>query len=174
MKKMTASILALPLMLMAGGAFADDHKDMDSATGHAEMCTDHYAHAFGKIAYLQAKLGITDKQQAAWDAWSKVELDSAAKERDTCLGDKSMMHGDNNAPSILDQESHIETMLQAKLDELHASRGPLETLYGQLSSDQKQEFDHFGEWHHSPEGRMDKHGPMMSKHDHHEGEDGDH
>jgi hypothetical protein len=160
MKKLTASLFALPLLL-SGTAFADDHKDMhdDPAAWHQDMCTDHYAHAFGKIAYLQAKLGITDKQQAAWDAWQKVELDSAAKERDACLKDTPK---GEHAPSILDQESRIETMLQDKLDELHASRAPLEALYAQLDDKQKDEFNHFGEWHHSPKGEMDGH---MMKHD---------
>ena len=161
MKKLTATFFVLPL-LVSGAAFAEDgHKDMrdeDPAAFHREMCTDRYAHAFGKIAYLQAKLGITDKQQPAWDAWQKVELDSAARERDDCLNDKSMHRSGDEAPSILDQETHIETMLQAKLTELQASRPALQTLYGQLDDRQKDEFNQFGEWHHRPHGEMMEHG----------------
>jgi hypothetical protein len=155
MRKLTVSLLALPLLL-AGAAHADsDHMKMDPAQMHQDMCLDRYAHSFAKTAYLQARLGITDQQQAAWDAWQKTELDSAAKERDTCLSTAPKKGHDD---SILDQESRLETMLSTKLDELRASRPALEALYATLSSDQKDEFDHFGEqMHHQWHGPQGEH-----------------
>jgi hypothetical protein len=162
MKRLTAALLAMPLIL-SGTAFAesgpDDH-GMDAADWHREMCTDRYAHEFAKTAYLEARLGITDKQQAAWDAWQKVENDSAAKERDACL---TMAPKKDRDESILDQEAHTEMMLSQKLDELHASRPALEALYAELTTDQKEEFDHFGEWHNKP------HPPEMNQKGHMDG-----
>ena len=160
MKKLTALALSLPF-IVSGAAFADDRHDhdMSPAEMHHAMCTDRYAHMYGKTAYLQAKLGITDKQQAAWDAWQKAELDSATRERDACLAEQPK----DKADSIVEQEARLETMLQGKLDELHASRPALETLYAQLTDEQKDELNASGEWHHRP------HGMEMPQHDMHDG-----
>ena len=161
-KHLTAALLAMPLVLPIAAAHANDRDDMKE--GHKEMCSDRYAHAFGKLAFLQAKLGITDKQQDAWSKWQQVELDGAAKERDACLNEKLP---DDKAPTVVEQEDHLEKMLSAKLDQLQAARQPLADLYKVLSSDQKQEFDEFGEemhhrWHHGPEGGPE-HGPKGPK-----------
>ncbi len=164
MKRLHAALLALPLVIPAM-AYAKEHKpDSESkADWHAEMCNDHYAHAFGKLAYLQAKLGITDKQQDAWNKFSQAESDGAAKERDACLAD-TLPSGDT-PPSVLDQEDHLEKMLSAKLGQLQSSRPALVDLYKVLSTEQKEEFDQFGEdmihhahGGHGPEGPKGEHG----------------
>ena len=142
MKRLHAALLALPLLLPAA-AIANDHKsDKSAADWHAEMCIDRYAHAMGKLAYLQARLGITDKQQDAWNKFQAVESDSAAKERDMCASDKPKA---DTPSSVLDQEANLEKFLGAKLAQLQSSRPALENLYKVLDSDQKEEFDRFGE-----------------------------
>jgi hypothetical protein len=142
MKRFHAALLALPLLIPAV-AYANDHKsDKSVADWHAAMCSDRYAHAFGKVAFLQAKLGITDKQQDAWNAFAKSETDGAAQERDACLAQKLPS---DTPPSALDQEANLEKILSAKLAQLQASRPALENLYKVLDSDQKEEFDRFGD-----------------------------
>ncbi len=162
--RVLGALFALPMMLplAAHADMGDDHKD--GAERHQEMCSDHYAHTAGKLAYLQAKLGITDKQQDAWNRFYGSEIDSAAKERDACLAEKD--HGQH--PTVLEQEDRLEKMLSNKLDALRASRGPLEDLYKVLSADQKDEFDEFGE-------EQQHHWHKMGEHDGlgHEGRDHD-
>ena len=167
MKRLHVALAALPLMLPAI-AYANDHKhDGESkADWHAEMCSDRYAHSFGKLAFLQAKLGITDKQQDAWNRFSQAESDGAAKERDACLAEK-MPSGDT-PPTVLEQEDHLEKMLSARLDQLHSSRPALEDLYKELTASQKEEFDHFGE---EMAHRMHEHGGMDGEHGMHDGHD---
>jgi hypothetical protein len=159
MKKIAAVLIAAPL-LWAGASFANDdgHGDKDKAEWHKEMCTDRYAHTFGRLAYMEAKLNLTDKQQDSWNKWQQIELDSAAKERDDCL-----QNVPGEKPSILEKESFLEKMLTAKLDELKASRPALETLYNSLSGDQKEQFDRISDWergHHAMHGDGGPHGPM--------------
>ena len=167
MKKFHTSFMALPLLcaaaIMPAVAHADgDHKD--AAAWHSEMCTDHYAHEFGHLAYLQAKLGLTAEEQPLWDKFQQAKLDAATKHRDECL---QMTPKGDKRPTVLEREDRAEKMLTATLDELHAVRQPLEALYNGLTSDQKAIVDKEVAHHHGwgQEGEHGQMGPGQMDHD---------
>jgi hypothetical protein len=139
-------------------------RHVDHAAMHRQMCSERAALEAGHLAYLQAKLNLTEQQQAAWNKWRQVKLDGAAKERAACLD--LMPKGDTH-PSLLDREAHMEKLLSLKLDEMHASRPALEALYNVLTAEQKAIFDRSAGHHrgHGMErmgmGRMGMGGPGM-------------
>lgn len=111
----------------------------DFATWHKEMCTEHYARTAGHLGYLQAKLGLSEAQQATFAKWRQAVLEQSAKERATCL---EITPKANAKPTILEGEAHLEKMLSMKLQSLQATRPALEAVYESLSPEQKTIFDH--------------------------------
>jgi hypothetical protein len=124
----------------------------------AEMCQDRLAHATGDIAFLEAKLSLTDAQKPLFERWKKIRL-NAAKAAD-CTPPAE------GKPSLVDGLKHEEKTLRQRLDELKAELPALEALAASLSDDQKAAFDrqhhtpHWGGDHQGPDGHgPDKHGP---------------
>lgn len=125
---------------------------MDHAARHKEMCTDMYAHRASRLAYVQAKLNLTEQQQAAWNKWRQAVLDEATKAKTACL--EITPKADNAPPTILDREAGMEKMLSMKLQALQTTRPALEALYNVLSPDQKTTLDRsFGHHGHHGKGR---------------------
>ena len=129
------------------------HHMKDPVAWHKEKCIDHYARETGRLAFLEAKLDLTDAQKAPYDAWQHVLLDGAAKMRDACLADVPANAG--SPPTVLDREARAEKMMSTRLASLQASRPALEALYAALTPQQKAEFDHMAMaighrhgWHH--------------------------
>ena len=147
-----ALVAALPLLWSAAAlaqtAPADQpagppemHRTFDRAAWHKEHCVDHYAHLAGGLAFLEAKLNLTDAQRPAWDAWKKARLDDAAKTRETCVA--TVPQGDAR-PTLLEGEARMEKALSDRLSGLQARRPLLEALYKQLTPDQQKVFDRMG------------------------------
>jgi hypothetical protein len=111
-----------------------------------EMCADHYARQAAHLAYLEAKLKLTDKQRPAWQKWQQWELDAASKEQAACL--EGAPKGDAK-PTALERESRMEKFLSIRLQGMQAARPALEALYDTLSPEQKAIFDrpHFMHGH---------------------------
>jgi len=140
----------------------------DPVAWHKERCGDHYAGLAGRLAFLEAKLELTDTQRPAWNAWRQARMDDAAKQRDACVADvPAQPHA---RPTILEGEARMEKTLSARLAGLQARRPALEALYAALSPEQQKVLDrmgaphgheHGGEWHHhmGGEGGMGP-GPM--------------
>jgi hypothetical protein len=138
------------------------HRPMnDPVAWHKERCVNHYAGLAGKLAFLEAKLDLTDAQRPAWSAWRQARIDDAVKERDSCLADvPPQPHG---PPTILEGEARMEKMLSARLAGLQARRPALEALYAALTPEQKAILDRMG-------GR---HGHHHDADLHHDGQDHD-
>lgn len=148
-------------------ALAADHPrgdmagKMDFAEMHKQMCTDRYAHNAGRVAYIEAKLSLTDSQRPLFDGWKQTVLGSAKSRETECLARQPHMDG---GQSILDRQARMQDMLQHRLADLTAEQPSLKALYDSLSPEQKQVFDHgnrmgpggphgHGGWHdHSPRG----------------------
>jgi hypothetical protein len=111
----------------------------DMGAWHKDMCTEHYARTASHLAYLQAKLGLSEQQAAAFGKWRQAVLDQSTKERAACL---EMTPKGNAKPTMLDREAHLEKMLAAKLQSLQATRPALEAVYEGLTAEQKTIFDH--------------------------------
>jgi len=165
--RILAAVAAIPL-IWATSALAQSqpsnepapgmhHEMRDPVAWHKEKCANHYAHMAGRLAFVEARLNLTDAQKAAWDAWRQGRLDVAAKMRDACVAAVPAQPGAR--PTILDREAQAEKMMSARLAGLQASRPALEALYAVLTPDQKAVLDrmatdHPGGWHHRHDGMM--------------------
>jgi hypothetical protein len=117
------------------------HGKMDMAAWHQERCSDRYARHVGEVAYLEAKLSLTDAQRPLFASWKDAVLSSAKSNADACAA----MHPDfSHPPSILDREARMHDMLQKRLAELDAQRPAMTALYQALTLDQKRVFDGIG------------------------------
>jgi Spy/CpxP family protein refolding chaperone len=129
---------------------------MDRPAMHKAMCGDHYAHQVGRLAYLEAKLELTDQQRPLFAKWRQALLDGAAKHKAACL--ESGPKGDAK-PTALDREAHLEKMLSAALQTLQASRPALQALYDSLTPAQRAVMDHHGHFGHRGHPGGEMHGP---------------
>jgi hypothetical protein len=132
----------------------------DMAAWHAQRCNDHYAMAAGRLAFVEAKLSITDSQRPLFDHWRDAVLQNAQSRKSECLA-YQFKPGEQH--SILERTAMMEKWLQGRLAELQSQQPALEALYQSLTPQQKTEFDqsHHG-FHHGHDGHG---GPMMHHQD---------
>ncbi len=129
------------------------HHGRNLAEWHKKMCTERYARKVARLAYLEAKLDLTEQQRAAWDKWRQTRLNAATQERSACLENSSQPEG---RPTAVEREARLEKRLSLKLQGLQASRPALEALYDVLTPDQRAVLDHpHHGWRHH--GRWDEH-----------------
>ncbi|MGD0190093.1 MAG: Spy/CpxP family protein refolding chaperone [Rhizomicrobium sp.] len=167
--------IALGAMLASAGALAQSQAPQgpgmmhhwqkpgpeQMAAWHQKMCTDHYATAAGRLAYLEAKTGVTAEQRSAFNRWRDAVLSGARDRQQSCLAHPPEAH---HSLTALDRESMAEKMLSARLHDLQAQRPALEAFYQSLSAEQKVAFDEcahrHGLHHHGMDRghRMDGHG----------------
>src|ERR1700742_989926 len=62
----------------------------DMASWHQQMCSDHFARRVGEVAYLEAKLSLSDTQRPLFASWKESVLGSAKTNESACLA----MHHD--------------------------------------------------------------------------------
>jgi hypothetical protein len=113
----------------------------DVANWHQQMCSDRYARRVGEVAYLEAKLSLSDAQRPLFASWKDSLLTSAKSNEDACV---AMRHDFAHPPSVLDREAHLHDMLEHRLAELDAQRPAMTALYQVLTPDQKHILDGIG------------------------------
>ena len=116
----------------------------DRAAMHKEMCEDHQARAAAKLAYVEAKLALTDAQKPLFAKWRQAVLDNAGKQKTVCLANAAKMHDAKTPPampSVLEHEQREEAMLQTRLQMLQSTRPTLEAFYNSLTEAQKESFN---------------------------------
>lgn len=102
-----------------------------------EFCTDGYARAVGRLAYVEAKLALTPAQEPLFAHWKTVKLDSAAARRDACAAPhQAGKHG------ILARMAREEGQLKDRLTALERERPALTDLLAALTPEQKRVFNH--------------------------------
>ncbi len=106
----------------------------DMAKHHADMCTNMYAGAVGKMAALEVKLKLTAAQKPLFERWKNIRLSSAKARADKC---GTMKMPDRNM-SIIDGLKLHTTMLEARLADLKAETPSLEALVNALDKDQQE------------------------------------
>ncbi len=99
----------------------------------AQMCSDHYARAVGKLAYLETKLALTDQQKPAFERWKDVKLTSAKAHSAAC----ATRQWPGPDASIMERVKMQTKHLQDRLAELKAETPSLEALVGTLSAEQQ-------------------------------------
>jgi hypothetical protein len=115
------------------------------AAWHKQGCEDHYARAAGKLAFLEAKLGITDGERPTFDHWRDIVLHEAQSRKETCLAHQ-FTPGEHH--TVLERTAMMEKRLEMRLAALKAQEPALDALYQSLSPEQKTEFDHQHQGHH--------------------------
>jgi LTXXQ motif family protein len=159
------SLLGGPLAFAEDAPKSDvDQHQQDRAEWHQKMCTEHYARKASRLAYLEAKLALTEPQRAEFNKWRQIKLDAAGERRTACL---QHQHKEGATLTALDREARREKFLSARLAQLQASKPALQALYDSLSPEQKTVFDqaeaghhHRGHrygWQHEGEGREGSH-----------------
>jgi hypothetical protein len=103
-----------------------------------DMCVERFARSAGRLAYLQARLELTEAQQPLWDKWAAAVAAGGATERTDCV---ASLAGDKPPVSALDRDARLEKLLTDKLETLKTARPALEALYQSLSSEQRALFD---------------------------------
>jgi len=166
---------ALPL-LWGPAAFAQEgnpgdggHRWHNRGEWQQQRCTDRYARKAAHLAYLEAKLALTDAQRPAWTKWRQTQLDAADQRKSSCLQHQEKKEGEK--PTVIEREARAEKWLSARLAQLQASKPALQALYDTLTPEQKAEFDrsaHHGHhgWHHHgqrEEGHQGWHGGQQER-----------
>lgn len=104
------------------------HEEMGGVMGMT-----HFDHIEGRIAFLRAELGITEAQQAQWNAFADT-LRAQASTMRTMRG--QMMQGGmpETWPDRLALEQRV---LSARLEAVKAIQAPASALYASLSPEQQ-------------------------------------
>jgi hypothetical protein len=128
----------------------------DMAAWHTNMCSDRYAHAVGRLAYVGAKLDLNESQKPLFEAWKTSVLGSAKAGETACLAHAPDM---SHPPTALERAAMMHKMLEARLAAMDAAQPSLEAFYNSLSPAQKAQVDRMGDqrfgggrhgWHRGP------------------------
>jgi len=144
-KQGIAALLAIPFLCssLAFGQSATEFEGKDPGAWHQRFCIERYARNAAHLAYLEAKLNLTDQQKPAWTKWRQTKIDAAEKRRSACLQNDWSKREQETA---LDREARVEKWLTARLQDLQVSRPALQALYDALSPEQKVVFDQTSRW----------------------------
>jgi hypothetical protein len=147
-------------LLLAGAAFAqsapandqgDRHARIqawmqahhgDIAAWHASMCSDRYARAVARLAYVGAKLDLNQTQRPLFDAWKDSVLGSAQAGETACLAHAPDMA---HPPGALERAAMMLKMLEMRLAAMDAAQPSLVAFYNSLTPAQKAEVDRIGQ-----------------------------
>ena len=134
-----------------------EHSLADRMAWHKKACGNMFAHQAARMAFLEAKLDLTDAQRPAWNKWRQARQDAATKERALCLDN---MPKQDTRPNALEREARAEKFLTAKLQTMQTTRPALQALYEVLTPEQKAVFDHLSAKGHHGHGENHGHGAM--------------
>lgn len=149
-----AAVATLPLIWGAAAQAEDGPRShmqqtkepsaKEIAAWHKSMCGEHFAHESARLAYLQARLELTEQQAPAFRKWAEVESQTAGLERDACL---AVTPKPDEAPSIVERDAHMASHLRIRLQGLDTARPALQALYEILTPEQRAILDHPHEGH---------------------------
>jgi Spy/CpxP family protein refolding chaperone len=112
--------------------------------GPQAMFNSRFGNAEENLAALKTELGITAKQDAAWQAFAK-NARQQNENRQAWFAKMQQAHSAGSAPELLAQQSEVMKQRQA---EMEANAAALKNLYAELTPEQKavadQRFGGFG------------------------------
>jgi hypothetical protein len=142
----TATLFCAGLaMAQAPDAQPAERHHPDFAALHKSMCEDKAAHAAARLAYVEAKLNLTEAQKPLFAKWRQAVMDGEAKQKAACLAEPAP--SPEARPTILDREQREETMLSARLQLLQSTRPALKAFYDSLTDAQKDSFNRMHQEH---------------------------
>lgn len=104
--------------------------------GMARMCTDTEAHMAGMLAFAEAKLKITEQQRPSWNALVQQVRSLTPTIQQACTTMQAARQADQ-PPALTERLSRMEAMMTTGLDALKRVKPALDTLYGELTPEQK-------------------------------------
>jgi len=110
----------------------------EMAAEFKQMCEDRYAREAGRLAYLEARLNLTQSEQPLFARWKGVKLDVAKKRAADCGQNVSRL--DRRAATPVERMSREQDMLKKRLADLDAERPALAALYDALTPKQREAF----------------------------------
>jgi flagellar capping protein FliD len=106
----------------------------------AQRCEDRLARQAGMVAYIVAKLNLTDQQKPLWNQVQSAMQAAADKQRALCANLKP--RDQRASQTLLDRLDQRQQMLQARLEGMQQVRPSLQALYQALTPDQRAIVDH--------------------------------
>ncbi len=103
-----------------------------------QMCEDRYARTAGRMAYLEARLSLTQSEQPLFARWKAVKLDIAKRHAADCGPDAARF--DRKISTPVERMNREQDMLKKRLADLDAERPALAALYGALTPTQREAF----------------------------------
>ena len=107
----------------------------DFAPDPRQFCDERYAGEVGRMAYLEARLHLTDAEQSLFAHWKDVRLDSAKRQAADCA---SRTSEDRDRADPVARMSREEEMLKQRIADLDTERPAFSALYAALAPDQRQ------------------------------------
>ncbi|MGZ5929711.1 MAG: Spy/CpxP family protein refolding chaperone [Rhizomicrobium sp.] len=126
------------------GPARDDMRTMPGAAEMAvrlkQMCEDHYAREVGRMAYLEARLNLTQPEQPLFARWKSVKVDIAKRRSAECSQQLGGHGRDLNRKfsNPVERMTGEQDMLKRRLADLDAERPVLAALYGALTPQQRE------------------------------------
>jgi hypothetical protein len=105
----------------------------DFAPDPRQFCDERYAGEVGRMAYLEARLHLTDAEQPLFAHWKDVRLDSAKRQAADC----SARTADTDRADPVARMDREEAMLKQRVTDLDAERPAFSALYAALAPDQR-------------------------------------
>jgi hypothetical protein len=100
------------------------------------MCEDRYAREVGHLAYLEARLNLTQPEQPLFARWKGVKLDIAKRGTADCS--QRVAHLDHKEFTPVERMGREQDMLKRRLTDLDAERPVLAALYDALTPQQRE------------------------------------
>jgi protein CpxP len=147
MNRRSLALAAIAAVGLAGAAWAQSPPaggpvggppggpGLDRAAMQARMCAEAPARAAARLAYAEVKLGITDAQRAAWQAFAN-DARAAMKPMQALCADRPAA-ADADAAAIF---ARREKAMTAALETTRAMRAASEKLTPVLNEEQKKQF----------------------------------
>jgi hypothetical protein len=107
----------------------------DMAARRQQRCQDGYAREVGRLAYLEARLGLNGSQQSLFSSWKAVRLDIAKRHADQCAQPRPAENSGEASP--IDRMNRLEDQLKQRIADLDAERPAFASLYNGLTPDQR-------------------------------------
>ena len=124
---------------------------VDFTPNPRQICDDRYAGEVGRMAYLEARLHLSDGEQPLFAHWKEVRLDIAKHRAADCNAHAALPGQDRGDPVA--RMKTEEDMLKQRVADLNAERPVFAALYTVLAPDQRQTLA-------PPRPMMRDHGPM--------------
>jgi len=139
----TATALGIPALAQQAPPPPPPHEGRPPHNPADMLCTDADARQAAMLAFAETKLQIAPAQKAAWTQFADKAKASQAPIHELC----QKIQGKPEPKALPDRLAVMEDVDSARLAQLRAFRQAVDTLYPQLTAEQKDMADHALEQH---------------------------